>query len=202
VSINEDEEWAPRLLKETPLEVYASFSGRRGGLLKVLQAVLLAGQIAIAHFTNARLGFWAPALLLPLMLVYYPLRNLIWERVYRRYGQLDAMSRPGEVGQSLLRLVATLGTLLIIRNGTETIPIGFIWLVVPLGSLVLWGRLPADEYFAFASCFLVLTSVYSGLLYSRSLPWLLLSCVTFPVIGIYEHRMFLRNGKPGPENRT
>lgn len=202
MSINEDQEWTPRLLQESPLEVYASFSGRRGGLLYVLQAVLIDGQLAIAYFMSARLGFWTPALFMPLILVYYPLRNRIWERIYRRYGQLDAMSRPGEVGQSLLRLAATLGALLIIRNGTETLPIGLVWLAVPIGSLVLWGRLPADEYFAFAGCFLIFISIYSWQYYSRALPWLLLACVTLPARGIYEHRMFLRNGRPGPENRT
>ena len=101
--------------------------------MKVLQAALLAGQIAIAHFTNARLGFWAPALLMPLILVYYPLRNLIWKRVYRQYGHLDTITRPGEVGQSLLHLAATLVTLIVIRAGTEAVLTGLIWLLFLLG---------------------------------------------------------------------
>jgi hypothetical protein len=183
-------------------KLYAEFGRDRCGLLLTVQAAVLALVTAIMLSPiAARLPAWiAPALVLPAYLMYFLLRERIWQRLYQGQGHLRVAPwrTRADVWRTIL-LVAWAGCVVYtryLRGSPQACLIMAAWAAIWFGIAVLSGRVPDDAIIAVWTALLTLDRVSGKLLAEAATRawWARSTYLIFALYaarGIWEHYRFL-----------
>lgn len=196
---------SPEVLRERmgspAFKLYAEFGRDRCGLLLTVQAALLALETAIMLSpTAARLPAWiASATILPAYLMYFLLRERIWQRLYRGQGHLRvAPWRTRRDVWGSIFMVAWAGCIVYtrLRGSPQACLIMAAWAAVWFGIALLSGRVPGDAYIAVWTPLLTLDRVTGKLLADVAMRawWARSAYLIFALYaarGIWEHYQFL-----------
>lgn len=185
------------------LKLYSMFDRRRGGLLYVLQAIVLSAQHHLLRFDRSAIYWWWPVFPFTLYLGYMLVRDAVWVNLYRTKGHL-ADSR--EKSNSRASLWTALAVSLLVATMQQTQhPIGSVfsigWVLAIWTALATRGRIPADiPVYIVTWTHLCLTSVLTGDSRTNALLWLTFAGLA--AYGLWEHSRFIRfcrNGRVTPE---
>lgn len=186
-----------------PISILADFARDKGGLLCVLQGLLVLGQVYIV-LPRAVTGYWwSPAVFMPLYLGYFLIRGPLWRRLYGWSGHVER-ERSLRTAQSMAWVVPIVLVVFMVdfwpkdlRHGPLSVPvwIACAWTLGMWGSLVVAGRLGIDWlYFIPHHQYFLDVSVRTGLpgpsLTAPFPGWLKFLALFQMVWGFYEHWRF------------
>jgi hypothetical protein len=189
---------------DLPLALYADFERKRGGLLHVLQGLLVPAQLLI--LSRVPLGqWWSPAALMPLYLAYFAVRGPVWRRFYRQRGHLESEKELQESRSALWwgpLMAIFLSVLHRPSSASEAYWLGAVlWIVVMWAALLLWGKLTADWWQFMNTALLNAIALRPTASPARLVPWTCAIAAAWVIFGVTQHLGFVRTmarhgGKP------